>query len=149
MSAQPPTDSRAMLEQALDVYEAHFRRVGSTFSDGPDLGPAISFVGGHRVMLVRLQAEPFALPRTAAGSFAKLAAALCQARTIEDDLALLDWFPQRVLALIERRRRPYLPRIDGRRSLDQRWAASPVPIRVLKPVRDPRLDPSGIYASRR
>lgn len=123
-------DSHQLLTEALALYARSARRCAALFSDGPDDGgPGWAYGGGRSWLLRRLEGEPFTLDETTRAAFEDLARPLTEAHGLDEELELFEGFPSRVIALLERRRRPVSARTGGRRWIDQHNVPTPVPVR--------------------
>ncbi len=108
------TPSDALLRHALLAYERLARAVDST--GDPELGLAAAFTCGRRALHGRAEAEAWLVPPSVVARIESLTQAMAAARGDEVG-TWLDAYPNRLLALLERR----VGGLGSPRSPRRRW----------------------------
>ena len=115
MTRAAPSD--ALLRHALLAYERLGREIDS--AGDPELGFATAYACGRRALGARADAEAWLVPPSVVARIEVLTAAMAMARGDEVG-TWLDAFPNRLLALLERRAGgPDGPRAPRRRWIDR------------------------------
>jgi hypothetical protein len=98
MTRAMPSD--ALLQAVLLAYEGLARRIDG--SGDPELGFAMAYASGRRALVARAEAEVWLVPPSVVAQLDGLTR-LAATTVGEDAAAWLDAYPNRVLAILERR----------------------------------------------